>query len=237
LLVAWSTTMLVKSARTTATPDRNDDPRIDQFGAIDFGSHLTLTTNYFAKDAQIFGQGDPSDNVYEVVRGAVRSCKLLSDGRCQITAFHLPVDIFGFDLGDTSAEAIVDTSLRIAKRRSLQQAALGNAAVGNDLWCLTASKLKRAEDHLLLLGRKTALERVMSFLVEMDCRLDASGDLPLPMTRRDIGDYLGLTLETVSRVLSALHDKGVINFSGGARHIVLRNRDRLRSLEVSMELN
>jgi len=232
--------MLVRLARTTATADRNDDPRIDQFGAIDFGSRLTLTTNYFAKDAQIFGQGDPSDNVYEVVSGAVRSCKLLSDGRCQITAFHLPGDIFGFDLSaahDTSAEAIVDTSLRIAKRRSLQQAALGNAAVGNDLWCLTASKLRRAEDHLLLLGRKTALERVMSFLVEMDRRLDGSGDLPLPMTRRDIGDYLGLTLETVSRVLSALHDKGVIDFSGGARHIVLRNRDSLRGMELSMELN
>jgi CRP/FNR family nitrogen fixation transcriptional regulator len=213
---------------------------VDQFGAIDFGSRLTLTTNYFAKDAQIFGQGDPSDNVYEVARGAVRSCKLLSDGRCQITAFHLPGDIFGFELSavrETSAEAIVDTSLRIAKRRSLQQAALGNAAVGNDLWCLTAGKLKRAEDHLLLLGRKTALERVVSFLVEMDSRLDASGDLPLPMTRRDIGDYLGLTLETVSRVLSALHDKGVINFSGGARHIVLRNRDVLRRMELSTELN
>jgi len=232
--------MLVRLARTTATADRNDDPRIDQFGTIDFGSRLTLTTNYFAKDAQIFGQGDPSDNVYEVVSGAVRSCKLLSDGRCQITAFHLPGDIFGFDLSaahDTSAEAIVDTSLRTAKRRSLQQAALGNAAVGNDLWCLTASKLRRAEDHLLLLGRKTALERVMSFLVEMDRRLDGSGDLPLPMTRRDIGDYLGLTLETVSRVLSALHDKGVIDFSGGARHIVLRNRDSLRGMELSMELN
>lgn len=226
--------------RTTATADRNDDPRVDQFGAIAFGSRLALSTNYFAKDAQIFGQGDSSDNVYEVVRGAVRSCKLLSDGRCQITAFHLPGDIFGFDLSaarDTSAEAIVETSLRIIKRRSLQQAALGNAAVGNDLWCLTASKLKHAEDHLLLLGRKTALERVVSFLVEMDRRLDGSGDLPLPMTRRDIGDYLGLTLETVSRVLSTLHEKGVIKFSGSARHIVLRNRDGLRRMELSTELN
>jgi CRP/FNR family nitrogen fixation transcriptional regulator len=232
--------MLVRSAHTATTARRNEYLRASQFGAIDFDLGLALTSDYFAKDAQIFGEGDPSENVYQVVSGAVRSCKLLSDGRCQITAFHLPGDIFGFDLSaehPTSAEAIVDTTLRIAKRRSLQQAAAANASVGNELWCLTASKLKHAEDHLLLLGRKTALERVAAFLVEMDGRLDGNGNLPLPMRRRDIGDYLGLTLETVSRVLSALHDDGIIGFSGDARHIVLRNRNRLRTMERSTELN
>jgi CRP/FNR family nitrogen fixation transcriptional regulator len=231
--------MLVRSARTVTTASRHECLRVSQFGAIDFNIGLTLTSDYFAKEAQIFGEGDPSENVYQVVTGAVRSCKLLSDGRCQITAFHLPGDIFGFDLSalrPTSAEAIVDTTLRTAKRRSLQQAAATNAAVGSELWCLTASKLKHAEDHLLLLGRKTALERVAAFLVEMDGRLDGNGNLPLPMRRRDIGDYLGLTIETVSRVLSALHDEGIIGFSGDARHIVLRNRHRLRTMELSREL-
>ena len=79
---------------------------------------------------------------------------------------------------------------------------------------------------MLLLGRKTALERVATFLLEMDRRLTVAGMMALPMCRRDIGDYLGLTLETVSRALSVLHDKGILGFSA-ARQIVLRNRPRL----------
>jgi CRP/FNR family transcriptional regulator, nitrogen fixation regulation protein len=231
--------MLVRSARSVTTIGKNGGLRINQFGAIDSEYGLIGTNDYFLKEAQIFGEGDPTTYVYQVASGAVRSCKLLSDGRCQITAFHLPGDIFGYELSathPTSAEAIVDTTLLTATKRSLQQAA-ANADVVRKLWDLTAAKLKHAEDHLLLLGRKTALERVAAFLVEMDCRLERSGDLSLPMRRRDIGDYLGLTLETVSRVLSALHDEGIIGFSGHARHIVLRDRDRLRTLELPAELN
>jgi CRP/FNR family transcriptional regulator, nitrogen fixation regulation protein len=218
--------------RSAGTISRNNSVQVSQFGAINFDIG-TLTSDNFDKEAQIFGEGEPSEHVYEVVVGAVRSCKLLSDGRCQITAFHLPGDIFGLDLSAahrTSAEAIVATTLRVANRHSLQQAAAANAVVGHALWCLTTSNLKHAEDHLLLLGRKTAFERVAAFLLEMDDRLDVDGggNLPLPMCRRDIGDYLGLTLETVSRVLSALHNDGVIGFSGDPRHIVLLKRNHLR---------
>ena len=83
----------------------------------------------------------------------------------------------------------------------------------------------------LLLGRKTAMERVATFLLEMDRRLAKTGMIALPMCRRDIGDYLGLTLETVSRALSELQQQGVLGLSG-ARQIVLRNRDRLADLEA-----
>jgi CRP/FNR family nitrogen fixation transcriptional regulator len=209
---------------------RNGYIPANQFSAM---IDLTSMSDCFEKEAQIFGEGDPSENVYQVAMGAVRSCKLLSDGRCQITAFHLAGDIFGFDQSaarPTSAEAVVNTTLRVLKRRSLEQAAATSAAIGYELWCLTANNLKNAENHLLLLGRKTAQERVAAFLVEMDGRLQGNGDLPLPMCRRDIGDYLGLTLETVSRVLSALNDEGIICFSGDARHIVLRNRRYLQKL-------
>ena len=82
---------------------------------------------------------------------------------------------------------------------------------------------------MLLLGRKTAMERVATFLVEMDKRLSSTGMMGLPMCRRDIGDYLGLTLETVSRALSQLNEEGVLTFSG-ARHITLRDRGRLASM-------
>jgi CRP/FNR family nitrogen fixation transcriptional regulator len=84
---------------------------------------------------------------------------------------------------------------------------------------------------MLLLGRKNALERVANFLLEMDRRLAVAGMMALPMCRRDIGDYLGLTLETISRALSQLHGEGVLGFSG-ARQIVLRNRQRLRNMDT-----
>jgi CRP/FNR family nitrogen fixation transcriptional regulator len=96
---------------------------------------------------------------------------------------------------------------------------------------MTAGELRHAEDHMLLLGRKTAMERVATFLLEMDRRLAVAGMMALPMCRRDIGDYLGLTLETVSRALSQLHAQGILGFSG-ARHIVLRNRARLHNLDA-----
>lgn len=84
---------------------------------------------------------------------------------------------------------------------------------------------------MLLLGRKNAMEKVAAFLLEMDRRLAGAGMLALPMCRRDIGDYLGLTLETISRALSQLHSGGILGFSG-ARQIVLRNRQHLRDMNA-----
>ena len=98
---------------------------------------------------------------------------------------------------------------------------------------MTAGELRHAEDHMLLLGRKNAMERVASFLLEMDRRLANTGMVALPMCRRDIGDYLGLTLETVSRALSILHDKGILGFLGQSqRQIVLLDRPRLAELDL-----
>jgi hypothetical protein len=98
---------------------------------------------------------------------------------------------------------------------------------------LTTSNLRHAEDHMLLLGRKNALERVAAFLIEMDRRSAAAGILALPMGRRDIADYLGLTLETVSRALSRLHDLGILGFIGNThRRIVLLDREKLASLDL-----
>jgi len=142
--------------------------------------------------------------------------------------------VFGLESGPThrlTAEAVVDTTVRLIKRRSLEQAAGITIEVARGLWSMTVGELQHAEDHMLLLGRKNAMERVASFLLEMDRRLAVTGMMALPMCRRDIGDYLGLTLETVSRALSQLHSDGVLGFSG-ARQIVLRNRPRLRSMDA-----
>jgi CRP/FNR family nitrogen fixation transcriptional regulator len=195
---------------------------------------LIATEFTYRKDEEIYGEGEPAEYVYQVISGAVRSYKLLSDGRRQIGAFHLPGDVFGLESGPAhrlAAEAIIDTTVRLVKRRSLEQAATTDVAVARKLWTMTAGDLRHAEDHMLLLGRKTAMERVATFLLEMDRRLAVAGMMALPMCRRDIGDYLGLTLETVSRALSQLHSQGVLGFSG-ARQIVLRNRQKLRSMDA-----
>jgi len=201
-----------------------------------FSSHATLiaTEFFYPRDGEMYGEGEPAEFVYQVLRGAARSYKLLSDGRRQIGAFHLPGDIFGLEYGGAhrlTAEAIIDTNVRMVKRKALEAAARIDADVACRLWTMAAGDLRHAEDHMLLLGRKTALERVAAFLLEMDRRTSSAGMLALPMRRRDIADYLGLTLETVSRTLSQLHDQGVLTFSG-ARQITLRSRSRLAALDA-----
>ena len=203
----------------------------DKFGAV---AGLIASEFTYRKNEEIFGEDEPAEYVYEVVSGAVRSYKLLSDGRRQIGAFHLPGDVFGLESGTThrlAAEAIIDTTVRLVKRNNLEKAAGLDIRVARKLWAMTAGELKHAEDHMLLLGRKNAMERVATFLLEMDRRLAVAGMMALPMCRRDIGDYLGLTLETVSRALSELHAMGVLGFSG-ARQIVLRNRQHLRNMDA-----
>ena len=206
----------------------------DQFCALTGHAGLVASEFSYHKDEEIYGEDEPAEYVYQVVSGSVRSYKLLSDGRRQIGAFYLPGDVFGLKSGPThrlTAEAVADTTVRLVKRRNLEQAAGITVQVARSLWAMTAGELRHAEDHMLLLGRKNAMERVASFLLEMDRRLAGTGMVALPMCRRDIGDYLGLTLETVSRALSQLHGDGVLGFSG-ARQIVLRNRQRLRNMDA-----
>jgi CRP/FNR family nitrogen fixation transcriptional regulator len=190
----------------------------------------------YQKGTEIYGESEPADYIYQVVDGSVRSYKLLCDGRRQIGAFHLAGDIFGLENGKThrfTAEAIVDTTVRLMKRRSLEHVAESDVMVARDLLNMTTSNLQHAENHMLLLGRKTSLERVAAFLLEMDNRLTAAGVMALPMSRRDIADYLGLTIETVSRALSHLHGKGILGFLGQTqRQIVLFDRTRLAEFDL-----
>lgn len=147
---------------------------------------------------------------------------------------YLPGDVFGLENGSThrlAAEAVMDTTVRLVKRSSLEKAAMTNIGLARKLWSMTAGELKHAQDHMLLLGRKSAMEKVATFLLEMDRRLATSGIMALPMSRRDIGDYLGLTLETVSRALSQLQAQGTVGLSS-AREIVLRDRQHLQNLDT-----
>jgi CRP/FNR family transcriptional regulator, nitrogen fixation regulation protein len=181
----------------------------------------------YRKDTVIFGETEPADYIYQVIEGAVRTHKLLSDGRRQIGAFHLPGDIFGLENGDFhrfTAEAIVETTVRLVNRQSLEREAKNDPAMVRNLLNMTTDNLQHVENHLLLLGRQSATERVAAFLLEMNGRMKATGAMALPMTRRDIGDYLGLTIETISRVLMAYQRKGYLKVGGPfQREIIVLN--------------
>jgi CRP/FNR family transcriptional regulator, nitrogen fixation regulation protein len=189
----------------------------------------------YRRGAEVFGEAEPADYAYQIREGAVRTYKLLSDGRRQIGAFHLPGDIFGLENGDVyrfTAEAIINTTVWLTRRESLLR---GLNEVAATLKLVNRS-LEHVENHLLLLGRQTSLERTAAFLLEMDRRLEQPPLMILPMSRRDIADYLGLTLETVSPTLSAFQQQGILSFLGRAnRTIVLHDRPRLVRIGLSYE--
>ena len=190
----------------------------------------------FGRNAEIFGEDEPADYFYKVVSGAVRISKLLSDGRRQIGAFYLPGEIFGLESGEThafSAEAICDSQILVVKRSAFLAEAARDCAIVTEIWTQTMTHLQRAQNHMLLLGRKNAQERIAAFLLEMAARLSRTGEVELPMSRQDIADYLGLTIETVSRTLTQLERDGLIAIPA-SRRIVFRDRAALDLMNDSL---
>jgi len=162
--------------------------------------------SFFPAGAEIYAQGEKAGALYQVEFGAVRIYRLLADGRRQISAFHLAGETFGFEADATHhffAEAINATAVRVLRLTA-------GADMSRQLLPLALKGLTRAQEHLLVLGRQNAIERVAAFLVDMAERQGGLQQVELPMSRMDIGDYLGLTIETVSRVFTRLKDKGVI---------------------------
>ena len=179
----------------------------------------------YAKDEEIYGQDEDADLIYRVVRGSVRTTRLLSDGRRQIGAFYREGDLFGFESAvhhRFSAEAMQDSVVLVVKRSALKTA-------GGDLdrmiWTATSRELERTQEHLLLLGRKNACEKVASFPLGLAEGVP-SDTVSLPMGRLDMADYLGLTIETVSRMLSQLQASHVVCFSA-TRQFKVINRAAL----------
>jgi CRP-like cAMP-binding protein len=187
----------------------------------------------FVRNAEIYGEGEPADYLYKVVSGTVRTYKVLSDGRRQVGAFYMPGDVFGLETGDEhtfSAEAISDAKVLVIKRSALVALAARDGEIARQLWALTGRELSRVQAHILLLI-KTAQERVAGFLLEMADRVSSGNSVELPMSRQDIADYLGLTIETVSRTLTTLENAATIELPS-SRRIVLRNRSALSRLNA-----
>lgn len=195
------------------------------------GYELTGIVRTYDRDQRIFSEGDSADRIYKVVRGAVRCLRILSDGRRQISDFLLPGDLFGLEAGhdrQATAEAVCDCAIIVA-RLSRMSAEPEFAGMASRLWRCVLRDLQRTRDHLLTLGRRTASERIASFLIDMGQRLGDRDKVELPMSRQDMADYLGLTIETVSRTLAQLEARGLIE-ARCSRSIVLRNTPALRRL-------
>ncbi|MFG1319714.1 helix-turn-helix domain-containing protein [Xanthobacter autotrophicus] len=203
---------------------------------IDVVARLGIVASY-SRNAEIFGEDQAADHLYIVLSGAVRICKLLGDGRRQIETFCLAGDVFGWEMEPRhrfSAEAVSECKVVRIKRSILFSRAADDAELAHALWALTASELGRAQSHLLVLGRKTAQERVATFLLDMAARAGSGQgtngiEVTLPMSRQDIADFLGLTIETVSRTLTHLEEISAIALPS-SRRVVLRDGAALRRL-------
>jgi CRP-like cAMP-binding protein len=185
-------------------------------------------TMSFLRDAEIYRESSPASYLYKVITGTVRTFKALSNGRRQIRAFYLPGDIFGVETGQEhafSAEAVTAAKLRVVERKTIVALAARDNDVARQLWSLTSRDLKHAQNHVLLLIQ-SAQERVAGFLLEMADRVPAGDEVELSMPRQDIADYLGLTIETVSRMMTQL-EKGAAIALPTSRRVVLRNRSAL----------
>lgn len=221
------------SARHTARAQSRARHEIDNRSRLAEAMGMMGAAMSFPRKSEIFGESEPAHYAYRVVSGSVLTYKMLNDGRRQIGGFYLPTDIFDLDFSEEhafSAEAITDTKLVVVKRSALTALAGRDAAIGREMLALTGRELRRVQDRVLLLI-KTAEQRVASFLLEMAERTRGGHIIELPMSRRDIADYLGLTLETVSRILTSLAGTAAIELVT-SRRIVLRNRSALKLLNA-----
>jgi CRP/FNR family transcriptional regulator, nitrogen fixation regulation protein len=169
----------------------------------------------FDRDDEIVFQGDDAEYCYEVVSGCVRTVRLLEDGRRHVGEFLFAGDLLGCDSAqqyEFGAEAVTPATLRRYRASAIEERAETDLAFAQRLRRHSASQVRAARGRLMLLGRKTASERIASFLIEMQTRLRPSGPgaIDLPMSRGDIADYLGLTIETICRGLADMRQLGII---------------------------
>lgn len=181
-----------------------------------------LTTIEIEPHQPILDEGEPADYLFNVTGGAVKLYKLLPDGRRQITGFLFDGDFLGIAMNERyaySAEAVDKVSLCRFPRRKLEGLLDEFPKLEKRLLGMASNELVQAQDQILLLGRKTAQEKIVSFLLSLSNRAARRGDvqspISLPMGRADIADYLGLTTETVSRTITHLKRDGLIRLLQG----------------------
>jgi len=184
----------------------------------------------------LFAEGDAASHVYRIETGAIDLNKVLADGRRQVIGFAYPGDLIGLGVEGEhvmNAQAVKPTRVRCLPVSALRQSIAEDPALGLRLYEALARELAATRDLMLTTGQRSAVERVASFLLAFSRRNRRSGQDPstfeLPMTRTDIGDFLGLTIETVSRTFSKLKQLGLIELPCSNR-VKLTDIEALRGL-------
>jgi CRP/FNR family transcriptional regulator, nitrogen fixation regulation protein len=178
----------------------------------------------FPEDAVIYAQGEDAGPLFLLEFGAVRICRLTTDGRRQISAFHFAGEVFGFEAGREHhfyAESINGCGVRALRGTG--------GGLADSILPLALESLTRAQEHLLVLGRQNALERMAAFILDVAERQGPDDVVRLPMQRADIADYLGLTFETVSRILRKLKEQGIIRVPS-VKQIEIVRADALKAM-------
>ena len=187
----------------------------------------------FPASAALFWEGDTAKHVFEVVEGVLRIFKILNDGRRAITGFLYPGDLVGVSMRDVylyNAEAVTPVKVRRFASAAFQEAINISPELRPQLFARLCDEMASAQDQMVLLSRKNAEERICTFLLLLAKRVSRGNNLSMnieiPMNRLDMADYLGLTIETVSRTMTSLVGRGIISQSG--RHdIAIRKLDTI----------
>lgn len=184
----------------------------------------------------VFREGDPADHVYSISNGAMKLYKLMSDGRRQIIGFLFSGDMFGLGVDGGyayTAETVTPVQLCRFTHRKLENLLGEIPRLERRMFSMAMKDLVSAQEQMLLLGRKTAKEKVATFLTKLSHRATERGlpasPIALPMSRADIADYLGLTIETVSRTFTQLKREGVIGLPASG-HVILLEAVGLKDL-------
>ncbi len=178
-------------------------------------SHIPHQVVTSARESEIYAEGSAATHVYQVISGTLRTAKLLADGRRQLGAFVFAGEWVGFDGGPRhfyAAEAVTEARLLSFTRRDLDRLMAHDQDIARMIQDVLCGTLASAHERIVSLGRKTAIERVAGFLIDVEGRIDVRGKngFLLPMSRADMADYLGLTVETVSRTLGELRRRHVV---------------------------
>jgi CRP/FNR family transcriptional regulator, nitrogen fixation regulation protein len=185
---------------------------------------------------EIYRHDDPTDFCWRILSGCARNVNVMEDGRRQITEFGWPGDLIGIDDHGTyysDAEAVTDVTLRRYPRQVIETHVKSSVALALWLRMNTVDHLRHIHGRMILLARKTAVERIASFLLEMERRGSGTngGLVELPMSRTDIADHLGLSIETVCRNLVSLQREGTV----AIRRSGIELLDRALLLELACE--
>lgn len=217
---AWGAYEAVDRVLTVVSPAKKEGSKArDAIG----------TNLRFAAGQTVFYADDDADNFYEVLSGTISISNHMVDGRRQILEFLSPGDLFGLTGEDKyphTAEAASKVIVVRYRGRDLETRVGNNPALARHLLAAVVDELRRAQERMLLLGRKSPREKVASFLLMMAEQTEpgggVDGSIDLPMRREDIGDFLGLTLETVSRTFSRFRREGTIALPSPHQVVVMR---------------